>query len=113
MVVEIFVTLAQRIHALAQQGQLVVSDIATIAGIREPCIDGFEQPQPLVSLPEQQQATITGDIPTEKSGLDPVAFYRWKVEADLGTFCHGQSPVRIHGNQLNFTKLFGLCPFYL
>ena len=54
MVVEIFVTLAQRIHALAQQGQLVVSDIATIAGIREPCIDGFEQPQPLVSLPEQQ-----------------------------------------------------------
>ena len=32
MVVEIFVTLAQRIHALAQQGQLVVSDIATISG---------------------------------------------------------------------------------
>ena len=44
MVVEILVTLAQRIHALAQQGQLVVSDIATMAGIREPCIDGFEQP---------------------------------------------------------------------
>ena len=44
MVVEIFVTLTQRIHALAQQGQLVVSDIATMAGIREPCIDGFEQP---------------------------------------------------------------------
>ena len=35
MVVEIFVTLAQRIHALEQQGQLIVSDIATIAGIRE------------------------------------------------------------------------------
>ena len=32
MVVAIFVTLAQRIHALAQQGQLVVSDIATISG---------------------------------------------------------------------------------
>ena len=112
MVVEILVTLAQRIHALAQQGQLVVSDIATIAGIREPCIDGFEQ-QPSVSLPKQQQATTTGDIPAGKSGLDPAAFYRWKVEADLGTFCHGQSPVRIHGNHLNFTELFWLCPFYL
>ena len=113
MVVEIFVTLAQRIHALAQQGQLIVSDIASIAGIREPCIDGFEQPRPSVSLPEQQQATITGDIPAGKSGLDPAAFYRWKVEADPGTFCHGQSSVRIHGNQLNFTELFGLCPFCL
>ena len=49
MVVEILVTLAQRIHALAQQGQLIVSDIATIAGIREPCIDAFEQPQPSIS----------------------------------------------------------------
>ncbi len=105
MVVEIFVTLAQRIHELAQQGQLVVSDIATMAEIREPCIDGFEQPQPSVSLPKQQQATITGNIPAGKSGLDPAAFYRWK--------CYGQSPVRIHGNQLNFTELFGLCPFYL
>ena len=113
MVVEIFVILAQRIHELAQQGQLVVSDIATIAGIRKPCIDGFEQPQPSVSLPEQQQATITGNIPAGKPGLDPAAFYRWKVEADLGTFCYWQSPVQIHGNQLNFTELFGICPFYL
>ena len=62
MVVEIFVTLAQRIHALAQQGQLVVSDIVTIAGIREPCIDGFEQPQPSASLPDQSGCNaIFGD----------------------------------------------------
>ena len=61
-----------------------------------------------VSLPEQQQATITGDIPARKLGLDPAAFYRWKVKADLGTFCHGQSSVRIQGKQLNFIELFGL-----
>ena len=61
--------------------------------VGEPCIDSFEQPQPSVSLPEQQQAAITGDIPAGKLGLDPAAFYRWKVEADLGTSCHGQSPV--------------------
>ena len=65
MVVEIFVTLAQRIHALAQQGQLIVSDMATIAGIREPCIDGFEQPRPSVSLPEQQQPTSPVISPPE------------------------------------------------
>lgn len=74
MVVEIFVTLTQRIHALAQQGQLVMPDIATIAGIRKPRIDGFEQPQSSIDLSEQQQAAITGDIPARKSGLDPAAF---------------------------------------
>ena len=65
MVVEIVVTLAQRIHALAQQGQLIVSDVATVAGIREFCIDGFEQPRPSVSLPEQQQLTSPVISPPE------------------------------------------------
>ena len=27
-----------------------------------------------------RSATITGDIPAGKSGLDPAAFYRWKAK---------------------------------
>ncbi len=111
--VEILIPLTQDIDALTQQRQLVMHDIAGIAGVGEPRIDCLEQPQPSIDLPEQQQATIAGDIPARKSGLDPVAFQRWKIKAFLGTFCHGQNLVRIQCNQLNFNELHGFCPFYL
>ena len=63
MVVEILIPLTQGMDALTQQRQLVMHDIAGIAGVGEPRIDRLEQPQPSIDLPEQQQATIAGDIP--------------------------------------------------
>ena len=63
MVVEILIPLTQGMDALTQQRQLVMHDIAGIAGVGEPRIDRLEQPRPSIDLPEQQQATIAGDIP--------------------------------------------------
>ena len=88
MVVEILIPLTQGMDALTQQRQLVMHDIA---GVGEPRIDRLEQPQPSIDLPEQQQATIAGDIPARKSGLDPVAFQRWKSKLSWVHFVTGKT----------------------
>jgi hypothetical protein len=70
------------------------------------------QSEPAIGLLQQQYAAITGDIATRESGLDPAAFTGCKVTRLLGTFCHGQSLVRIQPKQLNLIELHGLCPSY-
>jgi hypothetical protein len=70
------------------------------------------QAQPTIGLPQQQHATVTGDIAALESGFNPAAFTGWKVKRLLGTFCHGQSLVRFQSKHLNFIELHGLCPSY-
>jgi hypothetical protein len=70
------------------------------------------QSEPAVRLLQQQHTAIAGDIATIESGFHLAAFTDWKVKRCLGTFCHGQSPVRVQRKQLNFIELHGLCPFY-
>jgi len=112
MVIEIFVTQSQAIQALAQQSQPIVLTTGLPAGIIDHCCNGSAQTQPLIDLLQQQHAAITGDVATVKPGFNPAALTGWKGERLLGTFCHGQSLVRIQLKQLNLIELHGLCPFH-
>ena len=67
---------------------------------------------PTIGLLQQQHTRIAGDITAVKCRLNTAAFTGWKVKRLLGTFCHGQSPVRFQRKQLNLIELHGLCPSY-
>ena len=113
MVIEIFVALTQSIDPLAQQGQLIMSDIARIPWIGQGRVNGFEQPQVPVGLAKQQQTAVTGDVTAGKIRLNPATFYRWKSKTTLGTVCHRQDLVRFQSRPLNFIGLHRSCPLYL
>jgi len=70
------------------------------------------QPESTIGLLQEQHTPIAADIAALESGFDLTAFTGWKVKRLLGTFCHGQSPVRIQPKQLNLIELYGLCPSY-
>jgi hypothetical protein len=94
VVIEIFVAQGQAIQALAQQTQEIVPATCLPAGIIEDVGHGSTQPQPLIDLLQQQHAAITGDVTTIELGFNATALTGWKGKRFLGTFCHGQSPVR-------------------
>ena len=112
MVIEVFVAQRQTIQALPYQAGQIVQTTGTTARISDRMRYRLAQSEPAIGLLQQQYAAVTGDIATGESSFDPAAFTGWKVKRVLGTFCHGQSPVRVQRKQLNFIELHGLCPFY-
>jgi hypothetical protein len=61
---------------------------------------------------QQQHTRIAGYVTTIKRRFHTTPFTGWKIKRLLGTFCHGQSLVRIQLKQLNLIELHGLCPFH-
>ena len=62
---------------------LLVADVAGLRGNDVASLRG----NGVASLRGNDVAGVVAgvcDIPSGKSGFDPAAFYRWKVEADLG-----------------------------
>jgi hypothetical protein len=78
-----------------QAGQIMTAT-GTTAAIGDRMRYRLAQSEPAIRLLQQQYAAIASDIATCELGLDPAAFTGWKVKRLLRTFCHGQSPVRIH-----------------
>jgi hypothetical protein len=112
MIVEVLVAESQAIQALTEQTRQVMRTAGASSGIVQRFGHRLAQTESAIRLLQQQHTAITGDVAAVESGFNPTAFAGWKVKRLLGTFCHGQSLVRIQLKQLNLIELHGLCPFY-
>ena len=91
VVVEVFVTVAQAIDALAQQRLLGMLKQGRVARIGQRLRDGLGESQPTIQLAQQRQPAVAGHIPARKTGGDEPLFYGWKFEKLWVTNCAGRS----------------------
>lgn len=89
VVVEILVAQRQAKHALPNQGFGAMQAALRIAVITQPASDSAGQAHLAVELPQQQDATVRGDLAAIEAGGDLTAFAAWKGGGGRGTFCHG------------------------
>ena len=93
VVVEIFIAHTQPLDPRAQQAPLARLNQARITRVGQDPIHRRQPSLPLIDLPQQEHATITGNVAAGKLGLPLTALTTWKWQHGSGTLCDGGIPL--------------------
>jgi hypothetical protein len=114
VVVEVFVTVAQAVDALAQQRMLGVFDQRQVARIGQRLRHRLGETQSAIQLAQEWQPAVAGHVAAGKTAGDAPFFYGWKLEQLRVTNCACHSGgLRIHFTPIDIgaqpaLRLFGV-----
>ncbi len=88
MIVEVLVAQGDRQYPLSQHSPLGVRDRVGLAWVPDAGVDGVDQSDALVDLPQQQGAGVGGDLSAVEISLDSFSLKAGKEHWLLGALCH-------------------------